>query len=167
VRHAMHASLPGVALNEPDGHWPHTRSDDAPGGVVWYSPATHTLMAWHTRSAWSCGAANVYWPSGHAALCVLQPRSLEVVAALDSYSPDWHSVTGRHVAPDSMSENSTPTWHVPHPRSAVADPALDAPEPAGHVAHAVHLLSPTVAVNVPSAQLWHTRSVVTVAMAVM
>ena len=39
VRHATQASLPAVALNMPDAHEAHWRSEDALGAMVSYSPA--------------------------------------------------------------------------------------------------------------------------------
>ena len=70
VRHAAHAWLPAVALNSPPSHVAHSRSDDAPGALVSYLPAAHTVMAAHVRSAVPDGGTDVYWPCGQLALCV-------------------------------------------------------------------------------------------------
>jgi hypothetical protein len=167
VRHAAQAWLPDVALNVPDAHVLHSRLDDACGAAVSYVPALHTLIAAQTRSAWSCGAVSVYWPLGHVALCVVQPRSLVVVGASCSYSePDAHRVTAAHAAPSLLPEKVEPCTHAAHTRSAVAEPALVMPEAAGHVFHAAHELRPALAVNVPSAHAAHTRLLLAVATAV-
>ena len=64
VRHAAHAWLPAVALNSPPSHVAHSRSDDAPGALVSYLPAAHTVMAAHVRSVVPDGGTDVYWPCG-------------------------------------------------------------------------------------------------------
>lgn len=104
VRHAAHASLPAMALKVPAAHVAHSRLDEAPGAAVSYSPAWHTAIAWHVRSEVSVGAANVKWPVGHDALCVLQPRSLMPVGAAYSYSVAEHVVTGVHAPPPFAAE---------------------------------------------------------------
>jgi hypothetical protein len=104
VRHAAHAALPAMALKVPAVHVAHTRLDEAPGAAVSYSPAWHTAKAWHVRSEVPVGAANVKWPVGHDALCVLQPRSLMPVGAAYSYSVAEHVVTGVHAPPPFAAE---------------------------------------------------------------
>ena len=54
-------------------------------------------MALHTRSACTCGAVDVYWPSGHAALCVAHWRLVEAVAAAVWYSPLPHTLSLIHI----------------------------------------------------------------------
>jgi hypothetical protein len=138
VRHVVHAWEPGVALKVPIGQSEHTLFHDAPGARTSYSPEPHTLMSWHTRSAESVGALNVYWSVGHFARCVLQPRSSLEVGALCSHSPSVQVVTWLHVAPLSRSEYDTPDTQGAHLRLAVLDPALVLPDPTAHVAQAVH-----------------------------
>jgi hypothetical protein len=99
VRHATHTWLPADALKVLEGQLLHVRSEDALGAAVSYVPAAHVVIARHTRSAWPVGAANVYWPLGHAALCVRQSRSMFAVGALCSYSSDAHTVTGMQAMP--------------------------------------------------------------------
>ena len=54
-------------------------------------------MALHTRSACACGAVDVYWPSGHAALCVAHWRSLEAPGAAVWYCDEAeHVLTALH-----------------------------------------------------------------------
>ena len=105
VRHAAHAWLPAVALNSPPSHVAHSRSDDAPGALVSYLPAAHTVMAAHVRSAVPDGGTDVYWPCGQLALCVLHVRSRISVGVLVSYSPAPHVVTVAHSSPLIASEN--------------------------------------------------------------
>jgi len=105
VRHAAHAWLPAVALNSPLSHVAHSRSDDAPGALVSYLPAAHTVMTAHVRSAVPDGGTDVYWPRGQLALCVLHVRSRISVGVLVSYSPAPHVVTVAHSSPLIASEN--------------------------------------------------------------
>jgi hypothetical protein len=167
VRQATHASLPAASLKVPLAHGVHTRSDEALAAVVSYSPAWHVVTAWHTRSDVAVGAANVNWPPGHDAVCVLQSRSEEVVGMTFSYSSDVHSVTATHAPPSLALEYVLPDVHAAHWRSATAEPAVVIPWPIGHVDHAVHVLRPAEAVKVPGAQSVHVRSLDAVAAAVV
>jgi hypothetical protein len=149
-------------LKVPLAHGVHTRSDDTPAAALSYSPALHVVTAWHTRSDVPVGAANVNWPLGHDARCVLQSRSAEAVGATFSYSPDVHSVTATH-APPSLAPEYVPDAHGAHWRSASAEPALDMPWPIGHVDQAAHELWSAEAANVSGVQSVHTRSALAVA----
>ena len=82
------------------------------------------------------GAANVYWPCGHAARCVEQPRSDDTVGFVDSHSPCLHTVTAAHAAPSLAPDQLAPATHASQTRLAVALPAVFWPWPAGHVRHA-------------------------------
>ena len=154
-------------MKVPLAHGVHTRSDEALAAVVSYSPAWHVVTAWHTRSDVAVGAANVNWPPGHDAVCVLQSRSEEVVGMTFSYSSDVHSVTATHAPPSLALEYVLPDAHAAHWRSATAEPAVVIPWPIGHVDHAVHVLRPAEAVKVPGAQSAHVRSLDAVAAAVV
>ena len=158
VFHATQAWLPAVALNVPLAHVAHSRSDEAPGALVSYLPAAHTVMSAQVRSAVPEGAAEVYWPEGQAALCVLHTRSELSVGIAVSNSPPVHCVTAAHASPLLDAENVTPSSHDAHCRSAVAEPATDMPEPAAHVRHAAHAARPAELVKVPAAQSAHVRS---------
>ena len=78
------SSLPAVVLNCPVAHTAHTRSDEAEGAMLRYSPASHAaltgvhvepsmvsenvvpaLQAAHTRSAVVEPAVACPWPAGH------------------------------------------------------------------------------------------------------
>jgi hypothetical protein len=59
VFHAVQLWLPALALKRPAPQTVHSRSDDAPGALVSYLPAAHTLMALHARSVVPVGAADV------------------------------------------------------------------------------------------------------------
>jgi len=159
----MQASLPAAALKVPLAHTVQTRSDDAPGAAVSYSPMPHVAMAWHTRSDELEGAAKVKWPSGQEALCVLQSRSLVAVGSAFSNSPDLQVVTATHALPSLAAEYVVPGTHAAHWRSAEAEPAAVMPRPAAHADQSVQEAWSAVAVNLPSAHAVHTRSLLAVA----
>ena len=165
VRHASQAWLPSRALNCPAAHVAHSRSDEAPGAVVSYLPPAHTAMWLHVRSAVPLGASDVYWPSGHAALCVLHERSEVSVGLAVSYSSDSHAVTAAQRSPLSADEKLAPWRHEAHSRFAVDDPATDMPSPMGHVRQATHVCSPATLVKWPAVQAAHVRSLDAVAAA--
>ena len=127
VFHAAQAWLPAVALNCPAAQVAHSRSDEAPGALVSYLPAGHTVMSVQVRSAVPEGAAEVYWPAGQAALCVLQVRSELSVGAAVSNSPLVHCVTAAHASPSSCWENVACSVQAVHVRSVVAEPACNMP----------------------------------------
>ena len=70
VFHAAQAWLPAVAFHVPLAQVAHSRSDEAPGALVSYLPAAHTVMSAHVRSAVPEGATEAYCPAGQASLCV-------------------------------------------------------------------------------------------------
>ena len=111
MRQGTHASLPAAALNVPAAHAAHSRSDEAPGAAVSYVPAAQVVTAAHTRSAWLCGATDVYWPTGHDALCVAHRRSAAAFGAPVSYSSLPHTLTARHAAPFVASERALAHEH--------------------------------------------------------
>ena len=76
-------------------------------------------------------------------------------------------LTATHAAVPPLAENVAPLWHGVHVLSAVAEPAAK-PKPAEHVAHAAQLSVAVVpalalALNVPVAHAWHSRSLLAVA----
>ena len=167
VRHASQAWLPSRALNCPAAHVAHSRSDEAPGAVVSYLPPAHTAMWLHVRSAVPLGASDVYWPSGHAALCVLHERSEVSVGLAVSYSSDSHVITALHASPLALAEYVTSFVQGAHRRSAMAVPGAVMPWPAGHTSQSAHFAAPAALVNVPAAQPSHVRSELAVAVAVV
>ena len=114
VRQAVHASLPAVPLKVPCSQLAHVRSDDGPGATVSYWPAAQMVMALHTRSAVPCGAAEVYCPSGHDAVCVAHKRSVTTLGFCVSHSLLPHCSTALHAAPLLVDENVTPSVHAAH-----------------------------------------------------
>ena len=124
------------------------------------------------------------WPAGHVAhaaqlmrpaLAVNVPgaqsaqvRSLLAVAVALVYLPGAQGLlTATHAAVPPLAENVAPLWHGVHVLSAVAEPAAK-PKPAEHVAHAAQLSVAVVpalalALNVPVAHAWHSRSLLAVA----
>ena len=114
VAHALHAALPALALKCPPAQSVQTRSDDAPGATVSYWPAAQMVMALHTRSAVPCGAAEVYCPSGHDAVCVAHKRSVTTLGFCVSHSLLPHCSTALHAAPLLVDENVTPSVHAAH-----------------------------------------------------
>ena len=105
------------------------------------------------------GAANVYWPCGHADRCVEQPRSDDTVGFVDSHSPCLHTVSGAHAAPSFAPDHvpCAPAAHASQTRLAVALPAVFWPWPAGHVRHATQSWAEPepAAEKVPAAQAVH------------
>lgn len=124
VPHAVLAVMPEEDVKVPGATSPHTRSDEALEGEDSKVPATQVAMALHTRSAWLCGAVEVYWPLGQVALCVAHVRSRPVVGAAVSYSSASHVRTGLQGAPLFSSENVTPELQGAHTRSFAGEPGV-------------------------------------------
>ena len=120
-------------------------------------------MALQTRSTEPDGGVDVYWPDGHAPLCVLHARSLLVVAAVVWYSPEPHTVAPVHAAPSTAALYVLPRMHSAHARFAVAVPPVAMPWPRAQSDQAMQLSTAAVAVNWPLGQVVHTRSLEVVA----
>jgi hypothetical protein len=119
------------------------------------------------RSAVPEGAAEVYWPDGQVALCVLQTRSELSVGTEVSNSLPVHCVTAAHTSPLLEEENVTSCVHTAHVRSAVAEPPEYMPKPAAQVRQFAHTARPAESVKRPETQLAHFRSDEAVASAVV
>jgi len=98
VRQRAHASFPTVVLNQPVLHTAHWRSDDAPGGAVWYMPTPHVDTLLHSRSEVPVGPLEVYSFAPHESLCVWHLRSVVVVGFTISNSSAGHMCTALHVS---------------------------------------------------------------------
>jgi len=152
-----HASPLSAAENVlPSVHIAQTRSAALVPGSDMPSPAGQVLHAAQLARS----AVDVNCPCGHA----WQTRALVRVASATVNSPAAHGgPTSAHVVRSSEDEKVASNLHGLHTMSLMPLPATDNPSPTGHVCHAVHALSPGLAVNWPVGHAAHTKSLVAVA----
>jgi hypothetical protein len=151
-----HLSTPFVAEKVvPAVHAVHWRSELAEPSAETPKPTPHVLHSLHALSP----VLAVNDPFAQAA----HFRSADKVATEVMNVPTVHAaLTALHASAFLVAENE-PSWQAMHWRSAVADPAAITLDPGRHEVHVEQARVPAAALNVPCAQLRHTRSLDAVA----
>jgi hypothetical protein len=156
-RTGTHAALLEVGeKKEPAVQGSQTRSALREPSCTMPNPTPHTFHAMH--SGMDRDEENVPWAHG------AHTMSAVAVAAERIYSPEGHGWrTGVHLSPLFCAENVVPTWHGAQTRSALALLSVNVPCPAAQFVHGWQASLPAPALNVPSTQAAHVKSLLSVA----